>query len=211
MKLRKHRVIKYFIAATLMFTVIHELVNYNPFAQQNFYSRINYRVEEKIYLPVNIFQEKDFSFSIEISKQAESWRHNYEFVNPGKNSITVKKCIVYRGKSSVLLEPKLKGAFLIFVVNTSAKNFHRRNMLRQMFEKIRAFMNLTLGSKIVFEVVFSIGASKNISLNDKLMNESAVYEDLLMSSIDDSYKTLTLKTFFSMQVRATTTKLQFLF
>ena len=209
LKSNQHRIIKKLFFVVLIILFFNELSTNRYLVQKNYYSQINYNTEERIFMPVKTLGENGSLFSREISNRAKTWRSNYEFTNPDIQSISIKNCQVYQGVSSVLIKPKLKGTFLVFIVNTSPRNFQRRTWLREMFQKLREHITLHLDQKPSFEVIYSVGSTSNATLNDELLTESALYRDLLMSSINDTYETLTLKTFFSIQVNLTGLKAGF--
>ncbi|KAI6189711.1 Poly(A) polymerase and Nucleotidyltransferase domain containing protein [Aphelenchoides bicaudatus] len=79
-----------------------------------------------------------------------------------------------------------KPLFFVVVIHSSIKNFKRR-------ERLRATWTQQMRDQLNFDVIFAIGRSLNVSIQDSLEREADLYGDILQSNALDDYKLLPVK------------------
>ena len=137
----------------------------------------------------------------EIAQAAASWRKKYILKN--SDSIGIQKCQVFTDPKMALIAPQLARRQLpgiIFIVNSASGNFEQRSRVRFMFDLLAELLDSEQGLNTVFSAVFVVGSTKDVAVATRLIEEAETNQDILMCHIEDSYQTLTLKTFFSAQV-----------
>lgn len=80
------------------------------------------------------------------------------------------------------------GPQILFLVKTALWNFERRLAIRQTWGSEEQFSNGLI------RTVFLIGKSQNHTLQTKVDEEDAKYEDIVQFNYMDTYNNLTLKT-----------------
>ena len=151
---------------------------------------------------INNYRSKLINISPEeIAQAATSWRKKYILKN--SDSIGIQKCQVFTDPKMALIAPQLARRQLpgiIFIVNSASGNFEQRSRMRFMFDLLAELLDSEQGLNTVFSAVFVVGSTKDVAIATRLIEEAETNQDILMCHIEDSYQTLTLKTFFSAQV-----------
>ena len=138
-------------------------------------------------------------------KTAKLTTRSYAYFDGKMKLFRFKDCRVYTNPKEVLIHPESINdvdATFIFSVNSAPQNTERRAMLRGLFRTLNTYIENRVDFRACHKFVhlFVVGSSSNYTLNQDLISESNSDKDLLMSHIEDSYETLTLKTFFALQV-----------
>lgn len=82
--------------------------------------------------------------------------------------------------------PNDRNTTLIALVTSGGGNFERRMAIRKTWANNQLFPGL--------ETVFIMGKSVNETINEKLINESRIYGDIVQEDYIDTYWNLTIKT-----------------
>ena len=129
-----------------------------------------------------------------MKQMAVRWHRENNFT---ASPVRLQQCGLLSNKLNelVLVTPELQHEPIIYIfVNSAPQNVNERSIIRQMFSEVK------IGKKL-FQIVFSVGLSQDLHVNLKVIQECRCQKDVLLLSVFDSYKFLTLKTFADIQVR----------
>lgn len=100
---------------------------------------------------------------------------------------------------TTILKPKMfceLHTFLLIIVCSAPANFQNRNIIRNTWGSDRTVANKTV------QVYFLVGEVYNSTLQQDLVEESAIYNDIVQDHFVDSYNNLTLKSIFMLKLVA---------